>query len=164
MFVYTPMKRRTSLNTLVGAVSGALPPLIGWFGAGGALGVEAWFLFGLLFFWQLPHFVAINWMYRDQYERAGFKMWSNGDESGRRTATLSLVFSLCLAGLMVLPGVFGFVAIWAVGGTLLLSIWMVRLALRFLGERTRAAARRLFLYTLLYLPGVLGLLIFGRRA
>jgi len=164
VFVYTPMKRRSSLNTLVGAVSGALPPLIGWFGAGGGFGVEAWFLFGLLFFWQLPHFVAINWMYREQYEDAGFVMWSNGDESGARTAALALFFSACMVALMTVPGVFGFCQVWAVVLAVAVSVWMVWLAAKFWRDRSRDSARKLFLYTLLYLPISLGLLIFGWRA
>ncbi|MGY8690544.1 MAG: protoheme IX farnesyltransferase, partial [Verrucomicrobiales bacterium] len=81
IFIYTPLKTRSTTNTLVGAVSGALPPLIGWAAAGKALYTpEAVFLFGLLFFWQLPHFLAINWMYRDQYVKGGFVMWSNDDD------------------------------------------------------------------------------------
>ena len=158
VFVYTPMKRRSSLNTLVGAVSGALPPLIGWFGAGAGWGVEAWFLFGLLFFWQLPHFVAINWMYREQYEDAGFVMWSNGDASGARTSVLALIFSACQAALGAVPGLLGFCRPWASVLLVLAGLWMVSLAMRFYRERTRVSARRLFLFTLLYLPVSLGLL------
>ncbi len=161
VFVYTPLKRRSSLNTLVGAVAGALPPLIGWFGAGGEFGVEACFLFGLLFFWQLPHFVAINWMYREEYEGAGFVMWSNGDEGGRRTASLALVFSLALTALTALPAVYGFARVWAAVPLLALGLAMVWLAVRFSRQRTRPAARRLFLFTLLYLPAALGILIVG---
>ena len=107
LFIYTPLKQRSTTNTLVGAVSGALPPVIGWAAAAGpettALGfrwewlnrAESWWLFALLFFWQLPHFLAINWMYRDDYRRAGFVMWSNDDESGALTSLLALIFSLC---------------------------------------------------------------------
>lgn len=161
VFVYTPMKRHSSLNTLVGAVAGALPPLIGWFGAGGGFGTQAYFLFGLMFFWQLPHFVAINWMYREEYERSGFVMWSNGDSSGRRTAGLAILFSGCLIALTAAPLVTGFVRPWAVVGMLLLGLLMLRLALRFRADPTRPAARKLFLFTLLYLPLALGVLIVG---
>ena len=99
MFVYTPMKRKTGLNTLVGAVSGALPPLIGWAGAGGGFDLFApYFLFGLLFLWQLPHFVAINWMYREEYESAGFMMWSNGDLNGKKKDNLAIVLILIQVG------------------------------------------------------------------
>ena len=89
VFVYTPLKRRSSINTLVGAIPGALPPMIGWVGGGGAMeDPRGWFLFALLFLWQLPHFVSVNWLCREQYETASFRMWSDGDESGRRSGFL----------------------------------------------------------------------------
>lgn len=163
VFIYTPLKRVSSINTLVGALSGALPPLIGWFAAGGAIGTGMWFLFALLFLWQLPHFLAINWMYRDQYESAGFVMWSNGDESGSRTSALALIFSAALMILMVTPLIFAFVRWWAVLALCFAAMVMFLLALKFRFTRTRAAARRLFLYTLLFLPVSLGLLILGWR-
>ncbi len=131
VFVYTPLKRVSSLNTLVGAVPGAIPPVIGWVGAGGALGWQAWFLFGLLFLWQLPHFIAINWLCREEYQ--------------------SVVWSL-------LPALLGFAnLLWALGGPLL-ALVMTALALRFARDGRRESARRLFLYTLLYLPVSLTLL------
>ena len=89
VFIYTPLKRVSSVNTLVGAIPGAIPPVIGWVGAGGALGWEAAFLFAILFFWQLPHFIAINWLHREEYESVGYKMWSNGDLTGRKSGILS---------------------------------------------------------------------------
>lgn len=162
MFIYTPMKRRSGLNTLVGAVSGALPPLIGWAAAGGDLSVvEPWFLFGLLFLWQLPHFVAINWMYRKEYEDAGFVMWSNGDESGGRTSFLGIFFSVLLMMMMVIPLAFGFVRTWAVVGLMLAAAVMVKYAINFGKSRLREDARRLFLYTLIFLPASLFLLFIG---
>ena len=162
MFIYTPMKRRSGLNTLVGAVSGALPPLIGWAAAGGDLSVvEPWFLFGLLFLWQLPHFVAINWMYRKEYEDAGFVMWSNGDESGGRTSFLGIFFSVLLMMMMVIPLAFGFVRTWAVVGLMLAAAVMVKYAINFGKSRLREDARRLFLYTLIFLPASLFFLFIG---
>ncbi|MCB1233802.1 MAG: heme o synthase [Verrucomicrobiae bacterium] len=164
LFVYTPMKRRTGLNTLAGAVAGALPPLIGWAGGGG--GLLTWgaaFLFLLLFLWQLPHFVAINWMYREEYERGGFVMWSNGDVSGARTARLALGFSLLVALLPVLPVVTGVARAWflpagaAVGGV------MAWLAWKFFKTRRRTDARGLFFCTLLYLPVILVLALMAWR-
>jgi protoheme IX farnesyltransferase len=159
LFVYTPMKRVSTANTLVGAVSGALPPLIGW--AAGTVAADwrvfldsgAFYLFGLLFFWQLPHFAAINWMYREEYLRGGFKMWSNDDVSGAKTARIAVAYSLCLT---VLAVVFPFVSdhqhTWgALAGGLLGSV-MVLLAVRFLRSGKRTDARTLFFYTLLYLP------------
>jgi protoheme IX farnesyltransferase len=163
VFIYTPLKRFSSINTLVGAVPGAVPPVIGWVAAGGALGWEAGFLFGLLFLWQLPHFLAINWICRDEYEQAGYKMWSNGDHSGRRTAVLAAVFSLVLVLFSLLPWLLGFGGLlWLIGGTIA-GLAMVVLAARFRRQGTAESARRLFLYTLLYLPLALGLLALGWR-
>ncbi len=162
MFIYTPMKRRSGFNTLVGAVSGALPPLIGWTAAGGAiLEVEPWFLFGLLFLWQLPHFVAINWMYRKEYEDAGFMMWSNGDESGARTSFLGVFFSVLLILLVMAPLFFSFVATWAVVGLVLAAGVMLKYAIYFSRTRLRKDARKLFLYTLIFLPVALVLSFLG---
>ncbi len=160
VFVYTPMKQKSSFNTIVGAVAGAIPPVIGWVAAGGSFGIEAAFLFGVLFFWQLPHFLAINWMYREQYRDAGFVMWANDDDGGSRTAILSLVFSVCLVVLFAVPYVFGFgnVVSLIVGGGL--GGLMVALAVGFGRLRTRVAARKLFFYTLIYLPLALVLLVF----
>jgi heme O synthase-like polyprenyltransferase len=150
------MKRSSSFNTIVGAVAGAFPPLIGWSAGGGSiLGAGAAFLFLLLFFWQLPHFAAINWMYREEYVRGGFVMWSNDDEEGKRTATLALVFSLCLVGVglfgMLGPGVnlACSIGIMAAGG------YLSFLSYRFLRSSLRTDARRLFFFTLMYLPLVL---------
>lgn len=152
VFVYTPMKRFSSTNTLVGAVPGAIPPVIGWVGGGGAIGWEAWFLFGLLFFWQLPHFIAINWLCREEYESVGYKMWSNGDVSGRKSGLLSAIFALMLAAWSLVPALIGFAnVVWTVLGPLL-ALWMMAMAVRFAKTGERSAARRLFFFTLLYLP------------
>lgn len=156
LFVYTPMKRRSSGNTLVGAVSGALPPLIGWAGGGGGAlswGAAYWFL--VLFLWQLPHFVAINWMYREEYERGGFVMWSNGDAAGARTARLALAFSALVLVLPVLPVATCLVAPWFLVPGGLSGALMLWLAWRFHRSRERKDARTLFFFTLLYLPIIL---------
>ncbi len=169
VFVYTPLKRRSTANTLVGAVSGALPPVAGWAAAAGPVtedftGLFRWellwqpgavFLFLLLFFWQLPHFLAINWLYRDQYREAGFVMWSNHDDSGRLTGRLATAFTLPLLPLMWLPALQGQSALLtAVGGTVA-GAALLRLALVFSRRPDRGGARRLFFGTLLYLPVVL---------
>lgn len=153
LFVYTPMKRVTSVNTVMGAVSGALPPLIGWAaGGGGLLAPGAAFLFALLFFWQLPHFAAINWIYREEYRKGGFAMWSNDDESGRKTARIALFFSLCVTAVAVGFALGGVLAMWHAAAGGLLGAVMVWLAVRFLRSGRREDARTLFFYTLLYLP------------
>lgn len=152
VFVYTPMKRVSSTNTLVGAIPGAIPPVIGWVGAGGAIGWEAWFLFGLLFFWQLPHFIAINWLCRDEYESVGYKMWSNGDLTGRKSGWLSAMFALMLAAWSVVPALRGFAhVLWTVAGPVL-ALMMMALAVKVARDGGRDAARRLFFFTLIYLP------------
>ena len=158
VFVYTPLKRIHSSNTLVGAIPGAIPPLIGWVGAGRGLGWEAWFLFGVLFLWQLPHFIAINWLHRAEYEAAGYKMWSNGDLSGKKSGLLSAIFAIALAAFSIIPAFVGFAnIIWTIGGPLLAMI-MTALAIGFTHDGQRTSARRLFFSTLLYLPLALTLL------
>jgi protoheme IX farnesyltransferase len=159
VFIYTPLKRFSSTNTLVGAIPGAIPPMIGWVGAGGGLGWQAWFLFGLLFFWQLPHFIAINWLCREEYESAGYKMWSNGDVSGKKSGLLSGMFALMLAGFSLIPAWQGFAnLVWTIGGPLL-ALLMTALAVKFSVEGDRSSARRLFFFTLLYLPVALVVLL-----
>lgn len=171
LFIYTPMKRTSVWNTIVGAVSGAIPPVIGWVAVAGGkefrnyhrelirwdllAAQPAFFLFALLFLWQLPHFLAINWMYREEYIRGGFVMWSNNDETGRATARRAFAWSLLLLPLALWPPLAGFTSWIAAIPGLLLGGWLVWLSLRFVRNPDRAAARRLFLATLLYLPGML---------
>lgn len=163
VFVYTPLKRRSSTNTLVGAIPGAIPPVIGWVGAGGKLGWEAVFLFALLFFWQLPHFVSINWICRQEYEDAGYKMWSNGDVSGKKSGLLSMLFALALAGVSLMPWAMGCTNwVWGIFGPLL-AVAMAAMAWRFRQAGNRESARKLFFFTLLYLPVSLGLLAIAWR-
>ncbi len=159
---YTPAKRRTSLCTLIGAVSGAIPPVIGWFAAGGGAAAGGWFLFAVLFFWQLPHFLSINWVYRGEYERAGFVMWSNGDENGKRTAVLSIGFILALLAVSAWGFVAGFLGPVYLAGALILGAGFLWLGVRFLRDSTVARARGLFFYSLFYLPTLLGLMLCGR--
>lgn len=164
VFVYTPMKRMSSMNTLVGAIPGAIPPMIGWVGGGGGIfAPEAWFLFGILFFWQLPHFVAINWLCRAEYEEAGYKMWSNGDLSGKKSGVLCAVFALVLAAFSLLPGIWGFTSVlWLVGGPICALAIMAQ-SLRFIADGERKSCRVLFFSTLIYLPVALSLLLIAWR-
>jgi heme o synthase len=168
LFIYTPLKQTSVLNTLVGAVSGALPPLIGWAGAAGMSPVGSpyyrWellvqpgaiFLFGLLFLWQMPHFLAINWMYRDEYRRGGFVMWANDDEEGELTSWRAMLFAVATLVFMIYPVVVGIVAWWFLPFALVLTGWLCGLAWRFFRTRERTAARKLFFCTLIYLPLVL---------
>lgn len=172
LFIYTPMKRHSPLNTLVGAVSGAIPPVIGWVAVPGGKELSrellrmnlifappALFLFTLLFLWQLPHFLAINWMYRDEYIRGGFKMWSNTDTSGRGTARRAVGWSLLLLPLSFWPPLEGFTSWIFAAPALLLGGWLVRLSVQFLRKPERPRARKLFFATLLYLPAMLAALL-----
>lgn len=159
--VYTPLKRYSSTNTLVGAITGGIPPVIGWVGGGGEIGWQAWFLFGLLFFWQLPHFIAINWLCRDEYESVGYQMWSNGDLTGRKSGRLAAMFALMLAVFSFMPTGFGSVTLlWSIMGPLL-GLVMMALALKFSRDGERTSARRLFFFTLIYIPVALLLLVFA---
>lgn len=159
VFIYTPLKRFSSTNTLVGAIPGAIPPMIGWVGAGGGIGAEAWFLFGMMFFWQLPHFMAISWLCREEYESAGYRMWSNGDVSGKKSGLLSAVFATGLGLFSLFPAIYGFTnVLWFIVGPLL-GLLMAALALKFSKDGLRASARRLFFSTLLYLPIGFGVLL-----
>mgnify|MGYP000591933403 CR=1 FL=1 len=164
VFVYTPLKRISSVNTLAGAIPGAIPPVIGWVGAGGTLGWEAWFLFGILFFWQLPHFIAINWLCREEYELVGYKMWSNGDLTGRKSGLLSAIFALTLAVFSLIPALMNFSnLLWTIIGPLL-ALLMMALALKFSYDGQRTSARRLFFFTLLYLPIALFVLVISWKS
>lgn len=152
IFVYTPMKRRSSWNTIVGAVAGALPPVIGWVAADRGFDVGALWWFALLFFWQLPHFYAINWIHREEYRRAGFVMLANQDDSGLRTSRWSLACAVPLLGLAVWAPWIGLARWWFVVPGLAAAGFVVYLAVEFLRERSPGAARKLFFATLLYLP------------
>ncbi len=161
VFIYTPMKRVSSVNTLIGAIPGAIPPMMGWVGAGHNLSSWApWFLFALLFLWQLPHFVAINWLCRQEYEDARYEMWSNGDTSGKRSAYLYIIFSVMMV-LLPLPcpalGLTGWV-FPPIG--MLLAVFLILAALKFLKTRERIDMRKAFFATLIYLPVVLSALAF----
>ena len=150
--VYTPMKRRSSLSTLVGAVPGALPPLIGWAASSGTLSVGGWTLFAIVFLWQIPHFMAIAWMYRDDYGRAGFPMLPVVEPDGRRTSRQAVMYAAALLPVSLAPtlvGVSGQVYFWL---ALVLGLGLVTLAMRFAAQRSDASARLLFYGSITYLP------------
>ena len=155
LLIYTPMKTRSSWNTVVGAVAGALPPLIGWTAAGGGVTIGGAYLFLLLFLWQMPHFLAINWMYRDQYVKGCFVMWSNDDDDGSKTSMLAIGFSVCTLLVPVLPVLSGEAELWFLIPGMGLGAVMLKYAIQFRKVRTRKKARALFFYTLGYLPLVL---------
>lgn len=160
--VYTPLKHRTPLCTLVGAVCGAIPPIMGWTGATGTIGFGAWILAAILFFWQIPHFLALAWLYREDYERGGYRMLPSIDPSGQKTSILAVLYSLPLLPIGIAATVTG-LAGWAfAAGSLLFGGGLVYLGLRLYHVRDQRNARRLFLGSLLYLPLVLGLMVVDR--
>ena len=159
VFVYTPLKTRTTLNTVIGAIPGALPPVIGWAGATGRLGVEAWALFLIVFLWQFPHFLAIAWIYRDDYERAGFRMLTVGDARGRMTGCQAVSYALALVPAGLLPAIVGLAGPVYFAGALLLGLWYLVAATRFWLEASDRRARRLLHTSFVYLPAILLLLL-----
>lgn len=163
VFVYTPMKRVSSLNTLVGAIPGALPPLIGWVAANGRYALEGGLLFAILWFWQMPHFLAISWMYRDEYAGAGFVMLSGDDSEGYATGRQAFLYSLCLLLTSLVPALMGFNSVWYFAGALVLGVGFCAAALKFLWKRDRPSARLLFFASIIYLPVVLLLLVLFRK-
>ena len=162
IFAYTPLKRISTFNTLVGAVPGALPPLIGWAAARGRIDAGAWSLFTVMMLWQLPHFFAIAWMYREDYARAGFQMISNDDAKGDRSASQSVFFAMLLLVVAGLPAFVGVVSEIFVPIELILGGWYVAMAMSFLKKRTAPAARSLFLTSIIYLPLLLAALVFTK--
>lgn len=162
VFIYTPLKRITTLNTVIGAIPGALPPLMGWTAARGEVSVEGWALFGILFFWQLPHFLAIAWMYRDEYARAGFVMLPSVDPAGERTGRQALSHTLGLLPISLAPFLFKLVGEIYLAGAVILGVTFVVCAFRFARERSERQARLLFYASILYLPLLLALMVIDK--
>jgi protoheme IX farnesyltransferase len=161
VFAYTPAKRRTWWNTFIGAVPGATPPLIGWAAACGTLGPESWPLFLILFFWQVPHFMAIAWIYRDEYRRAGLKMLPVIDPTGTRTSRTMIGHTLLLIAASLLPVAFGAGWVYIVGAASL-GLAFLATGWRFRSDRTVTAARAVLRMSIVYLPGVLFVMFVDR--
>ena len=161
-WVYTPLKTRTSFATVIGAVPGALPPMIGWAAATGTMSREAWILFAIVFFWQLPHFLAIAWMYREDYARAGVPLLPVLEPDGRSTALQIVLYTSALVPVSLLPTVVGLGGDVYFGAGLLLGIAFLAASLVFARQRTRTNARALFLASIVYLPVLWMLLVLDR--
>jgi protoheme IX farnesyltransferase len=155
LFVYTPLKQRTALCTLVGAIPGAIPPLIGWAAARGDLGAQAWLLFCILFLWQLPHFLAIAWIYRDDYARAGFQMLPVLDPEGGFTSRQIALYCLALVPVSLLPTIFGLSGAVYFLAALVSSLAFLGYGCAIVWNRSSGAAHRLFLASVIYLPWIL---------
>jgi protoheme IX farnesyltransferase len=163
LVVYTPMKRRSPVATLIGAIPGALPPLIGWTAADGRLSVGGLTLFSIVFLWQIPHFMAIAWLYRDDYGKAGFPMLPVIEPDGRKTGRQAVAYAAALLPVSLVPGVIGlsgstYVVLALVLGTLLLT-----LSVRFAWFRSTDSARALFLGSIAYLPLLWIVMIVNRQ-
>lgn len=157
--VYTPLKVKTTLNTAVGAIPGALPPVIGWAAATDQLGIEALVLFLIVFLWQFPHFLAIAWIHRSDYARAGYRMLPSRDPEGTLTAGHALLYALVLIPVGILPSGIGLAGPYYFLGALAMGIVYAIAAARFCRKVNERSARRLLYSSFLYLPAVLALLL-----
>jgi len=162
LFIYTPLKRITTLNTVIGAIPGALPPLMGWTAVRDEITPGGWALFGILFFWQLPHFLAIAWLYREDYARGGFRMLAVEDTDGSRTGRQAVCHTLGLCFISLFPVALGLSGAWYfVGAVGLGGIFLIS-AIRFAAGMEMKRARQLFFVSILYLPLLLGLMVFDK--
>ena len=152
LFGYTPLKTKTSLSTLVGAFPGAVPPLIGWTAARGELSLEAWVLFAILFLWQFPHFLAIAWMYREDYARAGILMLPVVEPDGRITGQQIVIYTLMLLPVSLLPTALGITGRMYLFGAIILGLLFFYSSVRAAFSQSRQEARRLLLASVIYLP------------
>jgi heme o synthase len=162
VLLYTPLKRRTSLNTLIGAVPGALPIVGGWTAAGGDLGAAVGALFWILFLWQLPHFLALAWLYREDYRAGGFRMLSVSDEGGRDTGRMALLYATALLPISLLPTLLGVTGAWYFFGALALGLVYVVAGAGLLLAATPTRAWRLFFVSIVYLPALLTLMVLDK--
>ncbi len=163
VLAYTPLKRLSTVNTLVGAVPGALPPMIGWAAASGNVAGPSWSLFAILFCWQMPHFFALAWMYREDYARGGFQMLSRDDDTGVRSASQGVLFCMLLLFITGMPMYLGLTTPIYLPCAFALGAWFTFKAMRFHREKSLAAARGLFLASIIYLPLLLAVLVLTKR-
>ncbi|HXF41954.1 MAG TPA: heme o synthase [Blastocatellia bacterium] len=162
LFVYTPLKTKTTLSTVLGAFPGAMPPFIGWVAARGRITVDAWVLFAILFLWQFPHFLAIAWMYRDDYARAGVKMLPVVEPEGRVTGQQIIIYTLLLIPVSLLPVATGLAGSVYLVGASVLGLGFLYYSARAALVRTTWQARQLLLASVLYLPVLFGLMVLNR--
>ena len=162
LFIYTPLKRVTWLNTAIGAIPGALPPLMGWTAARGELNAEGWSLFAILAFWQLPHFLAIAWIYREEYARAGFKMLPVIDPEGVRTGRQAVSHTLGLLPVSLCPFLFRLAGPIYLAGALILGLTFIWFAIQFSRSLSVSRARQLFYASILYLPLLLAVMVLDK--
>jgi len=164
LFIYTPLKQRSPHSTTIGAIPGAMPPLIGFAAASGTLTWDAWILFAILFLWQFPHFYAIAWMYREDYERAGIRMLPVVEPDGESTARRILLYSLILIPISLIPKFLSMTGNIYLFGALAIGLLFLYAGFRITFDRTRQQARRVLLASVVYLPVLYGLMLFDRMA
>jgi protoheme IX farnesyltransferase len=164
VFLYTPLKLRTSLSTIAGAIPGALPAVIGWAAATNTLSIEGWVLFGIVFMWQMPHFLAIAWMYRDEYARAGMPLLPVIEPDGRSTGRQAVLYTAALIPLSLMPTGVGLATPWYLAGAIVLGAILMVMSLEFSVKRDLPTAKRLFFGSILYLPILWALLVFDHRS
>jgi protoheme IX farnesyltransferase len=162
LFLYTPLKRVTSLATVVGAVPGAIPPVMGWTAVRDGVGLEAWALFGILFLWQLPHFLAIAWMYREDYQRGGLPMLTVLDPDGRLTARQMILYCSALLPVSLLPTALGMNGLLYFASAVVLGLGYLAFCFVFARQVSRQTALRLMLASVLYLPALLTAMMVDR--
>lgn len=163
VLLYTPLKTRTSASTAIGAIPGALPPLMGFTAAANEITLGSWILFALLFLWQFPHFLAIAWMYKDQYAKAGIKMLPVVEPSGRLTARQIVVFTVLLLPVSVAPFFIGMAGWIYLIGASLLGIWFLMASIKAARAKTIEQSRKLLLVSVLYLPIIFALMVFNHK-
>jgi heme o synthase len=162
LFLYTPLKQRTWWSTTVGAIPGAMPPVIGYAAASGRVSHEAWVLAAILFLWQFPHFYSIAWMYKDDYARAGIRMLPVVEPDGRSTARQIVVYGMALIPVSLMPALMGMSGDLYGVGALLLGLWFLYSGVRVALERNKVRARNVLMASVLYLPLIYGLMLVDR--
>jgi heme o synthase len=162
LFIYTPLKQRSHLSTVIGALPGAMPPLMGYAASHGSLTPEAWTLFAILFIWQFPHFLAIAWMYREDYARAGIRMLPVVEPDGMSTGRQIILYASTLIPVSLFPVLLGMSGRVYLVGALILGGWFLYTGVRVAFDLTNVRARRVLLASIIYLPAIYGLMIFDR--
>jgi protoheme IX farnesyltransferase len=161
VFLYTPLKTKTSVSTAIGALPGAMPPLMGWTSAADNITLGAWTLFAILFLWQFPHFLAIATMYKEEYRNAGIKMLPAVEKDGRITAYQIVMFSILLVPTSLAPFFIGFSGIYYLIGAILLGFWFLWTSIEAARAKTVEKSRKLLLVSVLYLPIIFALMVFN---
>ena len=164
LFLYTPLKRLTPFATVIGGIPGALPPLIGWTAVTGNLSMGAWSLFFILFFWQMPHFLALGWMYRKDYARAQYKLLVVLDPTGEVSSRQIMIYCVALLPAVFMPTMVGMLGMIYFVGAMILTSAFLWLAIRLYNDRSNANAKRLFSASLVYLSVLVAMMIVDRVA